>query len=66
MNEPRKTRDLKCRHDATTPIKVSKTRTNLVCCDCDEIIGWWEDAPQQEGKPIRKLTKKELEEMGGK
>ena len=65
MNEPRKKRDMKCRHDATIPVKVSNTRTNLKCCACEEIIGWWEDIPDK-GKPLRKPTKKELEEMGKK
>lgn len=64
MNEPRTKRDMKCRHDATIPVKVSNTRTNLKCCSCGEIIGWWENIPEE--KPLRKPTKKELEEMGGK
>ena len=59
---------MKCRHDATIPVKVSNTRTNLKCCACDEIVGMWEDAPKhlqkKEKKPSRKrFTSKEKEKL---
>ena len=68
MNEPRKLRDPKCKHDGLTPVKVSKSRTLLKCVDCDYVIGSWEEVPQHSKPkeiipPVRKLTNRELESL---
>gem|GEM_PF-3600813 len=43
-------------------VKVSNTKTNLVCCFCGKVIGVWDDCKQSEmPKNARYLCKTERE-----